>query len=81
MLIFLSLLTTLLLLFGMSFDSFFIFSTLKNYNEAGFKKAAVGMKVMTDSVAFDASFDAISKAYNAGLVYAVHHYHFFSFVV
>ena len=39
------------------------------------------MKVMTDSVAFDASFDAISKAYNAGLVYAVLHFHFFSFVV
>ena len=29
------------------------------------------MKVMTDSIAFDASFDAISKAYNAGLVYTV----------
>ena len=49
----------------------FIFSTLKNYNEVGFKKAAIGMKVMTDSIAFDASFDAISKAYNAGLVYTV----------
>ena len=34
-------------------------------------KAAMGMKVMTDAVAFDASMDAVTKKYNAGLVYAV----------
>ena len=35
------------------------------------KKAAVGMKVMTDSVAFDSSLDIVSQRYNAGMVYAV----------
>ena len=50
---------------------------MKNYNEAGMKKAAVGVKVMCDAVAFDASIDAITKKYNAGLVYAV----FFVFFV
>ena len=49
----------------------FTFSTLKNYNESGMMKAAMGVKVLTDAVAFDASIDAISKKYNAGLVYAV----------
>lgn len=44
---------------------------MKNYNEAGMKKAAFGMKVMTSSVAFDASIDSVTKKYNAGLVYGV----------
>ena len=46
-------------------------STLKNYNEAGMMKAAMGLKVMTDTVAFDVSMDAVAKKYSAGLVYAV----------
>ena len=46
---------------------------MKNYNEAGMKKAAMGLKVMSESVAFDASIDAITKKYNAGIVYAVIH--------
>ena len=35
------------------------------------KKAALGMKVMTDSIAFDSSVDIVSQRYNAGMVYAV----------
>ena len=34
-------------------------------------KAAVGAKVMTESVAFDTSFDVASQRYNVGLVYGV----------
>ena len=45
--------------------------TLKNYNEFGMKKVAVGTKVMTSNVAFDASFDCMGNKYNSGLVYAV----------
>lgn len=45
--------------------------TLKNYNEFGMKKVAVGTKVMTGNVAFDASFDCMGNKYNSGLVYAV----------
>ena len=45
--------------------------TLKNYNEFGMKKAAVGAKIMTGNVAFDASFDCIGNKYNSGIVYAV----------
>ena len=45
--------------------------SLKNYNEFGMKKMAVGAKVMTDSVAFDAAYDVASNKYNAGLVYSV----------
>ena len=33
----------------------------------------MGLKVMSESVAFDASIDAITKKYNAGIVYAVIH--------
>lgn len=46
-------------------------STLKNYNDAGMKKAAFGMKVMADRVAFDSSFDVIAQRYTAGMVCAV----------
>ena len=46
-------------------------STLKDYNELNMKKAAVGLKVMTDNVAFDSSMDIVSQRYNAGMVYAV----------
>ena len=41
--------------------------TLKDYNEAGVKKAAVGAKVMTDSVAVDTAFDIPSQRYYASL--------------
>lgn len=34
-------------------------------------KAALGLKIVTDSVAVDAAFDTVTKKYNAGLVYAV----------
>ena len=34
-------------------------------------KAAVGAKVMTESVTVDTSFDMASQRYNAGLVYGV----------
>ena len=46
-------------------------STQKNLSESGLAKAAVGAKVMTESVAFDTSFDVASQRYNAGLVYGV----------
>ena len=46
-----------------------IFSTQKNLCDSGIAKAAVGAKVMTESVAFDTSFDMASQRYNAGLVY------------
>lgn len=46
-------------------------STQKNLSESGMAKAAVGAKVMTESVAFDTSFDVASQRYNAGLVYGV----------
>ena len=45
--------------------------SLKNYNEFGMKKMAVGAKVLADSVAFDAAYDVESYKYNAGLVYTV----------
>lgn len=45
--------------------------TLKNYNEPGVKKAAAGVKVMTDSVAVDTAFDLSSESYYASLVYGV----------
>ena len=45
--------------------------TLKDYNEAGVKKAAIGAKVMTDSVAVDTAFDIPSQRYYASLVYGV----------
>ena len=35
------------------------------------KKAAIGVKVVTDSVALDSSVDIVSQRYNAGMVYAV----------
>lgn len=35
------------------------------------KKAALGVKVMADKVAFDSSFDIIAQRYNAGMVCAV----------
>lgn len=48
-----------------------IFSTQKNLCDSGIAKAAVGAKVMTESVAFDTSFDMASQRYNVGLVYGV----------
>ena len=48
-----------------------IYRSMKDFNEAGLKKAGVGAKVVCDRVAFDCSFDMISQRYSAGLVGAV----------
>lgn len=50
-------------------------STLKDYNESGVKKAAVGVKVLTDDVAVDTAFDIPTQTYYGSAVYAVHAYH------
>ena len=50
-------------------------STLKDYNESGVKKAAVGVKVLTDYVAVDTAFDIPTQTYYGSAVYAVHAYH------
>ena len=51
-------------------------STLKDYNESGGKKAAVGVKVLTDEVAVDTAFDIPTQKYYGSAVYAVHASHY-----
>lgn len=51
-------------------------STLKDYNESGVKKAAVGVKVLTDEVAVDTAFDIPTQKYYGSAVYAVHASHY-----
>ena len=50
-------------------------STLKDYNESGVKKAAVGVKVLTDDDAVDTAFDIPTQKYYGSAVYAVRAYH------
>lgn len=46
-------------------------STLKDYNEAGMKKTALGLKVMTGQIVLDSAVDVVSQRFNAGMVYSV----------